>query len=241
MAVRDVALQALDQVTEACLAEGRYQLTEWETYEVLRRWQIPVAPGYLVQSPAEAAEAAGQIGSRVAVKIVSPHIAHKTDAGCVMLSIVGPEAAAEAYAAVLNNARFYEPDARIDGVLIQKMAPPGVEVIAGGVFDPSFGPVVMAGLGGIFTEVLKDVRFRLAPIVPEQALEMLQELKGYPLLAGVRGKPPVDLRALTQTLSNISRLMEAWKGLKELDLNPLIAWEGGVLAVDGLATLTPKA
>lgn len=237
MAVRDVALQALEQMTAVCRADGRYQLTEWETYEVLRRWQIPVAPGYLVNDAAAAAEAARQIGAKVAVKIVSPDIAHKTDAGCVRLGIAGPEEAMEAYEAVLNNARFFEPDARIHGVLVQQMAPPGVELIAGGLNDMSFGPVMMVGLGGIFTEVVKDVKFRLAPVGTDEVQEMLRDLKGYPLLTGVRGKPPVDMRALVQTLVNLSRLLDAWTELQELDLNPLIAWEGGIQAVDGLATL----
>jgi acyl-CoA synthetase (NDP forming) len=237
MTVRDVALQVVDQVTATCRAEGRTQLTEWETYKVLRHWQIPVAPCYLAADPNQAGEYAAQIGGRVAVKIVSPDIAHKTEAGCVKLGIVGAAEAAGACAEVLANARLYAPGARIDGVLVQAMAAPGVELIAGGVNDPSFGPVLMVGLGGIFTEVLKDVRFRLAPISAAQADEVLQSLKGYPLLTGVRGRPPVDMSALVQALVNISRLLEAWPDLKELDLNPLIASDAGVVAVDGLATL----
>lgn len=237
MTVHDVALQALEQVTATCRAEGRLQLTEWETYRVLRHWQIPVAPSFLVTSPAEAAEAVAHMGGRVAVKVVSPDIAHKTEAGCVRLGIAGAQEAAGAFSEVMAHARYYRNDARIDGVLIQQMAPSGVEIIAGGVSEPSFGPVLMAGLGGIFTEVFKDVAFRLAPVTADQAEDMLRSLKGYPLLLGVRGKPPVQMHALVQTLVNLSRLLEAWTQLKELDLNPLIAWEGGVMAVDGLATL----
>lgn len=237
MTVHDVARQVLEQVTSACLSEGRLTLTEWETYRILRHWQIPVAASFLVAGPNEAAEAAAQLTGKVAVKIVSPDIPHKTEAGCVKLGLAGPAEVAGACAEVLANARVYHPDARIDGVLIQQMAPSGVEIIAGGMYDSSFGPVVMAGLGGIFTEVMKDVAFRLAPISAKEAEEMLQGLKGYPLLTGVRGKPPVDMQALTQALVNLSRLLEHWPQLKELDLNPLIAWSGGVVAVDGLATL----
>jgi succinyl-CoA synthetase beta subunit len=237
MTVRSEALQTLDQITATCRSEGRRQLTEWEVYQVLRHWQVPVAPCRLVSDPTEAAAAAAAMGGKVAVKIVSPDIAHKTEAGCVKLHLASPPDVAGACAEVLANARFHFPEARVDGVLVQQMAPAGVEIIAGGVHDPSFGPVLMAGLGGIFTEVFKDVAFRLAPINLLQAEEMLQGLKGYPLLQGVRGRRPVDMPALCRTLVQISRLLEAWTDLQELDLNPLIAWDGGVVAVDGLATL----
>ncbi|HWI61374.1 MAG TPA: acetate--CoA ligase family protein [Symbiobacteriaceae bacterium] len=237
MTVRDVALVALDQVTATCRAEGRTQLTEWEAYKVLRHWQVPVAPCRLVSEPDQAAEAAVQLGGKVAVKIVSPEIAHKTEAGCVRLGLSTPADAAGACAEVLANARVWKPEARIDGVLVQQMAPPGVEIIAGGLKDAAFGPVLMVGLGGIFTEVLKDVAFRVAPVTTEQVQDALCGLKGFPLLTGVRGKAPVNLKALSQTLANISRLIDAWGDLQELDLNPLIAWDGGVVAVDCLATL----
>ncbi|HYF95947.1 MAG TPA: acetate--CoA ligase family protein [Symbiobacteriaceae bacterium] len=237
MTVRDVALVALDQVTAACRAEGRTQLTEWEAYKVLRHWQIPVAPCQLAKDPAQAAEAAGQLGGKVAVKIVSPDIVHKTEAGCVKLGLATPAEAAAAFAEVQTNAWHYHPGARVSGVLVQQMAPPGVEIIAGGLKDGSFGPVLMVGLGGIVAEVMKDVAFRVAPVTAAQAREALRGLKGYPLLAGVRGRPAVDLQALCQALVNISRLVDAWSDLQELDLNPLIAWDGGVVAVDALATL----
>lgn len=237
MPVKDVARLAVEQATALCRTEGRVVLTEWEAYRVLRHWQIPVAPSYMVTDPTQAAEVAVQLGGKVAVKIVSPDIAHKTEAGCVRLGLTAPAEVSAACAEVLANARFYAPDARIHGVLVQEMATPGVEVIAGGLQDPSFGPVLMVGLGGIFTEVLKDVRFRLAPISVVQAGEMLRELKAFPLLTGVRGKPAVNLKALTQVLVNLSHLLEAWPELKELDLNPLIASDRGVVAVDALMTL----
>lgn len=237
MTVRDVGLAALEQVTATCRAEGRSQLTEWEAYKVLRHWQVPVAPCELVAGPDQAAEAAARLGGRVAVKIVSPGIGHKTEAGCVRLGLATPADAAGACAEVLANARQYAPGARLDGVLVQQMAPAGVEIIAGGLRDRSFGPVLMVGLGGIFTEVLKDVAFRLAPVPAEQVLDALRGLRGFPVLAGARGRAPVDLDALCGALVNISRLVEAWDELAELDLNPLIAWDSGVVAVDCLVTL----
>ncbi|MFZ5814373.1 MAG: acetate--CoA ligase family protein [Bacillota bacterium] len=237
MAVRTEARQTLDEIMATCRAEGRRQLTEWETYAILRQWQVPVAPCELVQEPSEAAQAALRLGGKLAVKVVSPEIGHKTEAGCVRLNLSGPMQVEAACIEVLANAQEHAPDARIDGILVQRMAPPGVEVILGGLQDPSFGPVVMVGLGGIFTEVMKDVSFRLAPVGEEQALAMLQELKGFPLLTGVRGKPPVDLMALSRTLMAVSQLLSSWPDLQELDLNPLIAYQHGVMAVDGLATL----
>ncbi|MGE5674094.1 MAG: acetate--CoA ligase family protein, partial [Mycobacterium leprae] len=231
------ALPALERLTATCRAEGRTQLTEWETYEALRAFQIPVAPSRLVSTPAEAAEAAKALGGRVAVKIVSPDIGHKTDAGCVRLGLTSPEATSAAAAEILANAQRYKADAAIHGLLVQQMAAPGVELITGGLADATFGPVLMVGLGGIFTEVLKDVAFRLAPISPAEAETMLRSLKGFPLLTGVRGKPPVAIAPLAQAIANLSRLLAAWPELKELDLNPLIATAEGVVAVDGLATL----
>ncbi len=237
MSVREESLRLVDRLENLCRKEGRLQLTEWETYQVLRQWQIPVAPCTLVSTPEEAALAASSLDGRVAVKVVSPDIGHKTEAGCVRLGLNSPNEAAAACAEVLANARYYRPGARLDGVLVQKMAPPGTEVIAGGLRDPSFGPVIMVGLGGIFTEVMKDVSFRLAPLDLGEAQSMLRELAGFPLLNGARGRRPADLLALGQVLVNLAQLVAAWPALKELDLNPLIAWDGGVLAVDGLATL----
>ncbi len=237
MAVTEMAQQVLEQVTAACRTQGRRQLTEVETYRVLEQWRIPVAPYRLVSSAQEAAEAAQELGGRVAVKVVSPDIAHKTEAGCVKLGIRGRAEAEGAFSEVMANACYHSPDARIDGVLIQQMAPPGVELIAGGLWDPAFGPVLMVGLGGIFTEVLKDVAFRLAPVGPAEVKAALRELKGFPLLCGARGKPPVDLEALAEALAALSRLLASWEELAELDLNPLIAHRGGVVAVDGLVKL----
>jgi len=231
------SLRVLDEITAACLQEQRRQLTEWETYKVLGQWSIPVAPCELVTSAEGAAYAARSLGGKVAVKIVSPDIPHKTDAGCVRLGLAGEEAVSQAFLDVMTAAMRHKQNARIHGVLVQKMVPPGVELIAGGVVDGSFGPVLAAGVGGIFTEVMKDAAFRLAPITEAEAGAMLTELKGYPLLTGARGRPPVDLAAVRRTLAQLSRLISAWPALKEIDLNPLIAGPTGVVAVDGLVTL----
>lgn len=237
MTVRDAALQAVGHISNTCLAEKRRHLTEWETYFVLRHWQVPVAPAHLVPGPAQAIEAARQLGGPVAIKIVSPDILHKTDAGCVRINVSGSPQVEGAATEVLANARLYAPTARIDGLLIQQMAPPGVELIVGGKRDNSFGPILMVGMGGIFTEIYKDVSFRLAPVTMEQAELMLRELKGHGILRGARGRQPVAMGALIQTLVNLSRLIAAWVQLQELDLNPLIVTDEGVVAVDGLAVL----
>lgn len=227
----------MEEVEAACRKDGRTHLTEWETYAILRQWHIPVAIGMLVQTPEEAAAAAAVIGGPVAVKVVSPDIPHKTEVGGVRLAISGGARVARETTDLLSSVGRKLPRARIHGVLIQQMAPKGVELIASGMHDPAFGPVVMAGLGGLFTEVLKDVVFRLAPIGISDALEMLAGLKGSALLHGVRGRPAVDQAALAQVIVNLSRLVADWPNLRELELNPLIAWEGGVVAVDALASL----
>lgn len=237
MIIRGETLRVMDEIEASCRADGRTHLTEWETYAIVRQWQIPVAVGMLVQSPDEAAAAAAVIGGTVAVKVVSPDIPHKTEVGGIRLGLSGGARVAGETADLLICIRRKLPDARIHGVLIQQMAPKGVELIASGMQDPSFGPVVMAGLGGIFTEVMKDVVFRLAPITVPDAMEMLAELKGSALLSGVRGSQPVDRAALAQLMVNLSRLVAAWPSLREIELNPLIAWEGGVVAVDALAGL----
>lgn len=237
MMVREAAIGAVGRVSSACIAQQRRQLTEWETYFILKHWQIPVAPAHLAADPEQAILAAKQLGGKVVLKIVSPDIGHKSDAGCVKGGLTGADAVAKACAEVLANAKAHNPQARIDGLLVQEMVPAGLEIIAGGTRDSSFGPVLMVGLGGIFTEIFKDVSFRLAPVTSEQAERMLRELKGFPLLNGARGREPLAIGALVQTLVNLSRLLEAWPQLQELDLNPLIVSTTGVVAVDGLATL----
>jgi acetyltransferase len=175
------------------------------------------------------------------MKIDSPDILHKTEARAIRLNLADPRQLAEAFDEIVANARAHAPTARINGVLVQEMIPPGVEAIVGMNRDPQFGPVVMFGLGGIFVEILKDVSLRIAPLALDDALGMIREVRGYPLLAGARGRAKADIPALAQALVDVSRMALALgPRLEQLDINPLIVLpEGqGVRAADALVILT---
>ena len=171
------------------------------------------------------------------LKVISPEITHKTDAGGVKLNLSTPKQVGKAYDDIVKSAKHYNPGAVIHGVSVQKMAPPGIEVIMGMSRDPQFGPVLMFGLGGILVEVLKDVSFRIVPLTPRDAREMIREIKGYPLLMGYRGQAAVDAAKLEEMLLKISAFMENAPDIQELDLNPVFAYADDVIAVDARVIL----
>ncbi|MDI7261047.1 MAG: acetate--CoA ligase family protein [Thermodesulfobacteriota bacterium] len=212
--------------------EGISILTEFESKRLLRQSGIPVVETRLARTQKEAVLLSQKVGFPVALKIASPDILHKSDSGGVKLALNHVSEVRAAFREVMDDIKNQYPCAVIEGVSIQKMAKPGIEVIVGASKDPQFGPVIMFGLGGVFVEVLKDVSFRIIPIGRKDAQEMIEEIKGYPLLQGYRGKRPADIPALIEILLKISRLMEENPEIKELDLNPVIAHEKGALAVD---------
>ncbi len=198
---------------------------------------LPMVKSLLGLDPREAALAATQLGFPVAVKVASPDIAHKSDVGGVALDLDTPEDVMEAFTAVTGKARAACPHACIHGVLVSPMVRDGVEMILGVQHDPTFGPVVMCGLGGVFVEVLADVSFRPAPFDVAEAHRMLRELQGYPLLAGARGRPPGDVDALADALAALSRFAAAHAGqLDSAELNPVVVRPAGqgVVALDAL-------
>jgi acyl-CoA synthetase (NDP forming) len=212
-------------------------IAEYEAKRILAEYGIAVTEESLTTSVEEARAAAKRIGYPVAIKVQSPDISHKTEAKAVRLGLTSEAELAAAYEEVLANARVYNGEARIEGVLVQAMVKGGTEAILGVTNDPLFGPAVMFGLGGIFAEVLKDVAFRLAPVTPAVAREMIAEVKGYPVLAGARGKPPADVDALADTIVKLSALAVDLEGVvAELDVNPLFVMEKGrgVIAADAL-------
>jgi len=186
----------------------------------------------MAKSEEEAAEFAGQIGFPVVLKIVSPDILHKSDAGGVMVNLKNTAEVRSAYGKILENAKKYNSAAKIVGVLVQEMAPQSTEVIVGAIKDPQFGQTLMFGLGGIFVELLNDVTFRIAPITQEDAHEMVIKVKAYPLLKGYRNTPPADIDAIINVLLNTSKLVMDYPEIKELDLNPIMAYEKGAKTVD---------
>jgi len=204
---------------------------------VLARAGLPVVPHRLAGSPAEAAAAAEALGLPVALKIVSPDIAHKTDLGGVALGLQTPEAVHRAFDEVTARVRQAAPQAALAGCLVAPMVTDGVEVILGAQWDPVFGPVVMLGLGGIFVEAVGDVTFRLAPFEEDEARRMIAELRALPVLRGMRGRPPADLAALARALARLSRFAAAQgPALRSLDVNPfMVLPEGqGALALDAI-------
>ena len=212
--------------------EGRTVLTEIESKRVLKRAGVPVVETRLAKDQKEAVSISRKIGFPVALKIVSPDVIHKTDAGGVKLGLENVSEVKKAYNDILTSVTKEVPRALVHGISVQKMARPGVEVIIGTSQDPQFGPVIMFGLGGLFVEVLRDVSFRIVPVGRRDAIEMIEETKGYPLLKGFRGKEPVDLSVLVDMILKISDLVGKNQAIKELELNPVFAYKRGALAVD---------
>ncbi len=230
---------AVRRVLEGALSRGRHQLGV-EAMGVLSAYGIRVARGVLVRSPDEARAVAPSVGEKLVLKVVSPELVHKTDVGGVVLG-VSPDEAPAAVEEMLARISYRFPGARIEGVLIQEQLPPGQELIVGSVRDPQFGPLVMVGFGGIFVEVIKDVVFDVAPLSPEEAREMLEGMRGYALLRGARGRPPVDIDAVAEVLERISHLAHDFPQIVEMDVNPLIAYPDGAVAVDLRITLSREA
>jgi acetyl-CoA synthetase (ADP-forming) len=213
-------------------AQEQKLLTEVAAKELLSAQGIPVVPTGLAKSPAEAVRLAKQLGLPAALKVVSADIVHKSDVGGVRLHLTSLTQVSKAYRDILDQVRTHVPQAAIEGVSVQTMANPGVEVVAGLTRDRTFGPVVMFGLGGVFVEVLHDVAFRVVPLRPKDARAMMQEIRGFPILQGYRGRPAVDLSALEAILLKLSTLAEQHPEIGEIDLNPVFAYPAGALAVD---------
>ncbi|WP_136637703.1 acetate--CoA ligase family protein [Pseudooceanicola onchidii] len=231
----------IDPVDPIDLPEG--PLSEATAKAVLRRAGLRFADERLATTPGEAAEAASGFGFPIAMKICSPDIAHKTEVGGVALGLGSAEEVRAAAEEMLQRVASKVPSARIEGVLVAPMIKGGVETIVGVHDDPTFGPVVMFGLGGIFVEVLKDVTFRVAPFSLAEAHRMIREIRGYPVLEGVRGEAPADIQALAQLLSDLSRFASAHRDrIAGVDLNPVrVLPDGqGVMALDALMDLKPE-
>jgi len=225
-------LQKTSKIIAKVRREGRKALLEAEAKAICMEYNIPVTTFKLAKNEEEAATFANQIGFPVVLKIVSPEIIHKSDAGGVRVNLKSATEVRSAYVRIVENAKKYNPEAKIIGVLVQEMAPQSTEVIVGAIKDPQFGQTLMFGLGGIFVELLKDVTFRIAPLTREDAHEMVTKVKAYPLLTGYRNTPPADLDAIIKVLLNTSKLVMDYPEIKELDLNPIMAYQKGVKTVD---------
>jgi acetyl coenzyme A synthetase (ADP forming)-like protein len=207
-------------------------LSEYEGYDLLRNYDIPVPEYRIVLTPFEAADAAEKIGFPVVMKIISPQIIHKSDAGGVVVGIGSREAAAAAFERIITAAKKYRQDAEIKGVIVEQQADPGLELIIGGKTDPAFGKVLTFGMGGTLVELMKDVTLRILPLDEQTIRKMVKEINGYPLIQGYRGMKPKDEEALVAAIMAINRFFDENADVIEFDINPLRLYETGALAVD---------
>jgi len=226
-----------ERIISKAREEGRSFLLEPEAKRLCALYGLPVTRFEVAKSEEEAVEAAVRIGFPVVLKVVSPQVLHKSDVGGVLLNLKDEEGVREAYRRIHGNVKAKVPEAVIEGILIQEMAPSSTEVIVGATRDPTFGPTIMFGLGGIFVEILKDVSFRLLPIEQADAEEMIGEIKAYKILEGARGMPKADREALIEILLKTSDMLMDYPEIKELDLNPILVYEKGAKIVDARVIL----
>ncbi|RLB73837.1 MAG: acyl-CoA synthetase [Deltaproteobacteria bacterium] len=220
------------EIMHTARAEGRTALLENEAKELISLHGGLVCHDCLAQSPDQAVAMAAGFDEKVVMKIVSPDILHKSDAGGVRLNLKKPEAIRQAYMEIIANAREFDPEANIKGILVAPMVNEGLEIIIGTKNDDQFGPVIMFGIGGIMVEVLKDVVFRVLPVSSYAARGMIDEIKSVKLLNGFRGQPPVDRKAIKRLLLTISEIIGAYPEIQEMDFNPVIVYEEGLNVVD---------
>lgn len=219
------------------MEDNRFELTEIESKAVLKHISLPIIETKLAEDGNMASEYAKKLGFPVVLKIASPDILHKIDAGGVMTNITSENAVKKKFDEIISGARKYNPEARILGVTVQKHIPRGLEVIVGALSDPIFGPAVMFGMGGTWIELMKDVSFRLAPTTKYKALEMLSEIKGYPLLKRFRGGSGVNFNELADIIVRISKLISNYPEISEIDVNPIFARAKNTVAVDARIVL----
>jgi acetyl-CoA synthetase (ADP-forming) len=228
----DIMRRKMLQIIEEARADGRSVLFEHESKRVCELAGLPVTTFRVAETIEEIVEASKKIGYPVVLKVISRDITHKTEAGGVLLNLLDRDQVENGFWQVKTNVQKYDPKARIDGFLVQEMVPPSTEVVIGMTKDATFGPALMFGLGGIFVEILEDITFRIAPLSLSDAYEMIQEIKAYKILTGVRGRDPADIDALVDILRKVSDLVIDVPEISQLDLNPVIVYPKGAKIVD---------
>ncbi|HEY46562.1 MAG TPA: acetate--CoA ligase family protein [Anaerolineae bacterium] len=230
------------QTLDSALSEGRVTIGDAEARGILTAYGLKIPASELAETSDQAVEIANRIGYPIVLKVASPDILHKTDIGGVKVGLQNPTDIRDAFDLITYRAQRYTPEARLWGCLVQKMAPPGLEVLIGMNRDPQFGPLVTFGLGGIYVEILKDASFRIAPFSRHEAEEMLGEIRAHALLDGVRGEPPTDKTAVVDALLRIAQLVTDFPEIVELDINPFIVYEEGLggISIDMRLVLNPE-
>jgi acyl-CoA synthetase (NDP forming) len=219
--------------------ENRTVLTEIEAKQVLLQSGINCTDTQLATTKASAVKLSEKFGYPVVLKVSSVDITHKSDAGGVKVNLQNKADVEKAFDSIMQSCKAAFPSANIQGVTVQGMAKPGVEVIMGIIKDPSFGPVIMFGMGGIFVELFKDVSFRVIPIEKADAEEMINEIKGKKMLEGYRGQQPADISSLQQMLLKLSEFINATPEIEEIDMNPVFANKDGAVVVDARIIIAP--
>ncbi len=220
------------RLIEAAINEGRKSLLEHEADELAKMYGIPLPKAGLARSENDAVKIARKIGYPIAMKIVSPEILHKTDVGGVRLGLDSRAEVKRAFAEIMKNAKKVSDKVDITGVYVQRMAEKAHEFVVGAIRDPQFGPAVMFGIGGIYVELFKDVTFRLAPLSLEEATSMTNDFKAAPLLRGFRGAKPLDVSTAARTIQAVGKMISENPQIESIDINPLLVYEKGAVAVD---------
>src|SRR3989338_2090751 len=229
--------QGIEKIINGALTAGRKSLFEPEAKKLISAWGISVPKSILIKKKKDIEAEAKKLTPPYVLKVVSQDILHKSEAGGVVTDIKNIKELNNVWTKMAKNISHKMPTARIEGFLLEEMSPSGVEVIIGGLRDPQFGPVVIFGTGGIAVELLKDVSYRLAPLNKKEALEMIKEVKGYPLLTGFRGSKPADIESLSGAIIKLSEILIEIEDIKEIEINPLFVYEKGVRAVDARVVL----
>ena len=225
------------KIVDDALRAGRQALLEPEAKALLSACGVDVPKSLFIKKPFKVTEKAESLTPPLALKVVSQDILHKSEFGGVITGIMDGKEIRCAFKEMKKNLEELAPKARINGYLLEEMAPSGAEVIVGGLRDPQFGPAVMFGAGGIAVDLLKDVSFRLAPLSGEEALDMMREVKSYPLLTGFRGSKPLDVDSVADTILNVSEILLEIEEIKEIEINPLLVYEISAGAVDARVVL----
>jgi acetate---CoA ligase (ADP-forming) len=223
----DTDQQSAKEILQSAREEGNHYLSEDKAVQLLEAYRLPVARGLMATSEEQAIASSAKLGFPVAMKVFSPDIIHKTDVKGVVLNVGNATEAENAYRSIMHHVGSMRPDARIRGVYVSKMIEAGREVILGIKRDPSFGAVIMFGLGGIFVELYRDVSFRIAPLSESAAMGMIKDIKAYELLNGARGMEKFDTDSIKNCLMRLSRLAMDFPEISELDINPMIVLAEG--------------
>jgi acetate---CoA ligase (ADP-forming) subunit beta len=222
----------LNSIIEQCLNQNRNVLTELESKKLIADYGINTTSIDLAKTEEEAVELSNKTGYPVVLKISSQDITHKSDAGGVKVGLKDADEVSRAFKEIMSSCTKYAPDAKIEGITVQNMADPALEVIIGVTTDPQFGPVIMFGLGGIWVEVLKDVSFRLIPVSTKDVKKMIREIRGFNILKGYRGQEPANLELLEDMILKISDMVTKNPEIDEMDLNPVFVSKDKAVAVD---------